>query len=400
MNRAEKADPADDTPPLSGARRFFYFAAGERTFLTFLLVIVFVIGVTYDKPAIAMWVGFLLASYSAIANDSIQTIGTFIASNRDKRWWVLWLFIGGIFVATALNSWLSYDGDVSYGRLTSKGFDTAPTDFRFLQVAAPLFLLVLTRLRMPVSTTFLLLTCFATQAEAVGGMLLKSLSGYFVAFATAMVVWTAAGRFMKRRFTGPAHPLWTVFQWITTGGLWSVWLMQDAANIAVFLPRSLSPLEVSAFIGVIFCGLGVLFYMRGEKIQEVVDEKTGVVDVRMATIIDLVYAVILYYFKGVSNIPMSTTWVFVGLLGGRELALSLVRAADRDVRATLKLMGRDLLYVTIGLIVSMAIALAVNPCFREDWLGLQVGDRCPSAQGDVVEESIEAVSSETEGSSP
>ena len=29
-------------------------------------------------------VSFFLASYSAIANDSIQTIGTFIASNADK----------------------------------------------------------------------------------------------------------------------------------------------------------------------------------------------------------------------------------------------------------------------------------------------------------------------------
>ena len=40
---------------------------------------------------------FLFAAYAAIANDSIQTIGTFIASNQDKKWWVLWIFIGGIF---------------------------------------------------------------------------------------------------------------------------------------------------------------------------------------------------------------------------------------------------------------------------------------------------------------
>ena len=39
-------------------------------------------------PQIAMWVGFLFAAYAAVANDSIQTLGTFIASNQDKKWWV------------------------------------------------------------------------------------------------------------------------------------------------------------------------------------------------------------------------------------------------------------------------------------------------------------------------
>ena len=29
-------------------------------------------------------VGFLLASYSVVANDSVQTLGTFIASNSEK----------------------------------------------------------------------------------------------------------------------------------------------------------------------------------------------------------------------------------------------------------------------------------------------------------------------------
>ena len=94
-----------------------------------------------------MWVGFGIAAYSAVANDSIQTLGTFIASNKHRPWWVLWLFMGGIFLATAAYSWVNYGGDVSYGRLASKGFETAPTEFQWLQVAAPLFLLILTRLR-------------------------------------------------------------------------------------------------------------------------------------------------------------------------------------------------------------------------------------------------------------
>lgn len=324
----------------------------------------FLVGATYDKPGIARWVGFLFAGYAAVANDSIQTIGTFIASNRTQKWWVLWLFIGGLFLATIGYSWVSYDGDVSWGRLASKGFSKTPTEFSFLQVAAPLFLLILTRLRMPVSTTFLLLTSFATTASSVAGVMAKSLSGYALAFALAFLVWGVASKAFDRWFVGEAHPGWRVAQWVTSGALWSVWIMQDAANIAVYLPRQMSLIEVSAFAAVVFLGLGLMFRSGGERIQEIVDEKSDVVDVRAATVIDLVYAVILYYFKSVSKIPMSTTWVFLGLLGGREFAMSLRRVSGRNVWEALRMMVRDAIAAGVGLLVSLLIAYFVNEAFR------------------------------------
>ncbi|MFT5434514.1 MAG: hypothetical protein ACI9OJ_005227, partial [Myxococcota bacterium] len=76
-------------------RGFQQFIMRERNFLVFISFAFFVAGLTYDTPAIAMWVGFIFAGYSAVANDSIQTLGTFIASNRNRKWWQLWLFIGG-----------------------------------------------------------------------------------------------------------------------------------------------------------------------------------------------------------------------------------------------------------------------------------------------------------------
>ena len=78
-------------------------------------------------PVYAAWGGFLFASYAAVANDSIQTIGTFLASNKDRPWWVLWIFIAGIFVCTITYSWMNYNGDVTYARLASKGFETNPS---------------------------------------------------------------------------------------------------------------------------------------------------------------------------------------------------------------------------------------------------------------------------------
>ena len=45
-------------------------------------------------------VGFCLSAYSVIANDAIQTLGTFIASNTKRSWFVLWLFAGGLLAST------------------------------------------------------------------------------------------------------------------------------------------------------------------------------------------------------------------------------------------------------------------------------------------------------------
>lgn len=350
--------------------RTFEIAKKEKVFITLIAVFTFLCGIFTPYPQIAMWLGFGLAAYSAIANDSIQTIGTFIASNSTRKWWVLWLFMGLIFLATVTYSWVVFDGDVSHQRLLSKGFDKAPTSFSFLQLAAPILLLVLTRFRMPVSTTFLLLSAFSTQASSIGDMLTKSLSGYLLAFVTAIFVWFVVSKFVSQYFTSktPAK-FWTPLQWIISGALWSVWISQDAANIAVFLPRSLSFYQFLGFSGFIFLGLGILFYLKGDKIQSIVSEKAGVSDVRAATIVDFIYAILLYYFKVISTIPISTTWVFIGLLGGREVAIAISKNRYKkrvnNIKKAGKIVGRDFLYATIGLILSVLLAIGVNKKFQE-----------------------------------
>lgn len=348
---------------------FIGFIREERLFLVLIGLFFMIAGMTYETPQVAMWVGFLFAGYSAIANDSIQTIGTFLASNSHRKWWILWLFIGGIFLATVTASWLIYDGDVSYQRLAAKGFSEAPTSFTFLQVAAPLFLLIITRLRMPVSTTFLLLSCFSANLGGIQSMLTKSLSGYFVAFGVAILMWILVSKFKDVIFKGKEpHPIWIPLQWVTSGSLWAVWLMQDAANIAVYLPRSLSFNQFFVFAGVIFLGLGILFYLKGDRIQQIVTEKSFITDVRSATIIDFVYAIILFYFKTLNNVPMSTTWVFIGLLAGREVAMSIMdsRGKGKPISHSFKLMAKDASYALIGLAVSIALAMAINPVILDE----------------------------------
>lgn len=337
-----------------------WFPKTEHNFLLFIISSFLLAMFATPYPQYAMWVGFIFAAYAAIANDSIQTIGTFIASNQDKKWWVLWIFIGGIFFFTMLYSWLTLGGDVSHGRLASKGFEIAPQKFHFLQIAAPVFLLILTRLRMPVSTTFILLTSFAATPAAVGGVLAKSMSGYILSLALGLIFFMIVAKASKKYFTGEAKFGWTIAQWITSGTLWSVWLMQDAANIAVYLPRSLSTGEFIGFTSIVVIGLGLLLYYKGGRIQKIVTEKSVVTDVRFATLIDLIYCVILFYFKLHSKVPMSTTWVFIGLLAGREIGMSIMRTSDNSMWASIKLGLKDATYAILGLVISIAIAIGVN----------------------------------------
>ncbi len=355
-----------------GTYQIFDVTKRESTFIAFLAILTFIAGVVTPYPQVAMWFGFMLAAYSAIANDSIQTIGTFIASNQQRRWWILWLFIGLIFVATVTYSFIVFDGDVSFQRLASKGFNEAPTSFTFLQLSAPLILLILTRMRMPVSTTFLLLNAFATDAGAIWDVMQKSFAGYVIAFIVAIITWYMVGAFVKQYFKGKPAPYWNVIQWITSGILWSVWIQQDAANIAIFLPRSLNVAQFIAFTLFIFAGIGLLFYLKGDKIQKIVNEKSGVTDVRAATIVDFIYAMLLFYFKAISTIPMSTTWVFIGLLGGREIAISLTKKRHKkkakSLKNSLRMAGKDMAYATIGLIVSLVLAVAINPNIRQEVL--------------------------------
>lgn len=338
------------------------FGLQERTFLRLLAAFVVIAAIFYPYPRIAMWIGFMFAGYSAIANDSIQTIGTFISSNSEQKWWKLWLWIGGIFVATVLYSWLMYDGDVSFQRLTSKGFSESPTEFHFLQIVAPIILLLITRLRMPVSTTFMLLSCFSADASGIIGVTQKSLMGYGLSFVVAMLVWYLLAGAINKLTQGKPHPAWRIAQWVISGWLWSMWITHDAANIAIFLNRSLTLTDFIIFASFIFFGLGILFYLRGDKIQKIITEKSQMVDVRAASVTDLVYAFILFVFKEWSNIPMSTTWIFLGLLGGRELAMQLSKKAEtnRSMGGTIKMILRDVGFATLGLIISVALAIAVN----------------------------------------
>ncbi len=305
-----------------------------------------------------MFFGFLVAAYSIVANDAIQTLGTFLSSNSHRPWWILWLYACSILVAVLVYGWLTHYGDVAFGRLEK--FPEPAGGISWIHAIPPIFILLLTRFGVPVSTTFLILTVFAPTN--LGQMLLKSFAGYAVAIGVGLVVYLVISRFVERHFlnTNTHHPglHWVVFQWLATAFLWSQWLIQDLANIFVYLPRTLS-VGLLVFAVVVMLVLHAwIFYRRGGAIQGIVTSKTNTHDIRSATLIDFAYGFILLYFKQVSNIPMSTTWVFLGLLAGRELALT-VMLRQRQLRETGGIILKDAGKAIIGLAVSILLAFGL-----------------------------------------
>jgi len=319
---------------------------------------------------IIMWLGFILAAYSVVGNDVIQTLGTFLASNEKRPWYVLWLFAATILTVTLVYGWYQYDGDVSYQRLLGDGGFADPKykdprdieSFGWVYILPPLVLMVITRFGIPVSTSFLILTFF--NPKNLYSMVVKSMTGYLVAFSAAVVLYIFITKSLEKKFS--ANPIkesektwWTVAQWASTGFLWTQWLAQDFANIYVYLPRKVDGTTLIISISILLAMLAYIFYSKGGAIQKIVKAKTNTADIRSATFIDLSYGIVLFFFKELNNIPMSTTWVFLGLLAGREIAIRY-NLSKKVPNETLKDLGMDLGKVFFGLAISIGLVFLIQ----------------------------------------
>jgi len=343
-----------------------------------------------------MIIGFAMAAYAIVANDSIQTLGTFLASNAKRPWWSLWIWISGIMIVTVTWGWISNGGDPAFGRLMATGKEVPhPFDyggvFTWLFVLPPLALVILTRLGIPVSTSLLVLTAFKglvafqqgqdtkSAIDLFESMMRKSLVGYAIAFLLGLAIFYLVLHIMERKIHAEGkqhdndlHPGWSIFQWLSTGFLWSMWLVQDLANIFAYLPRQLTWWGLALSLGGMVLLQGYIFREKGGRIQEIVTRKTNTLDVRSATFIDLFYGIVLLFFKvdyiprlfeamqmeipWPPKMPMSTTWVFLGLLAGREIGISL-RLKHRSRKKLTNLVFSDAGKAFFGSAVAIVLAL-------------------------------------------
>ena len=309
-------------------------------------------------------IGFLLAAYSVVANDSLQTLGTYLSSNRERTPKALqMLFISGVAAAVMLIGWSLHPAggglaDPAWGRLDNFPL---PDNVNWVYLLPPVAVLALTQWGAPVSTSFLVLSAFVPKNST--SLLLHSLTGYLMAFAMALVVYGALMWLLER--TVLSSPLekrkvWLALQWISTGWLWSQWLVQDMANIFVYLPRELNLSSMVAATLMLCFGLCVLVAIGGGPIQGVVRNKINTGDLRSATVIDFLFGCVLFLKASISTFPLSTTWVFLGLLAGREIAIRWrLHPIDRQPLKTV--LGCDVFKAGVGIVVSLAVAFAIQP---------------------------------------
>ncbi|MFN9546576.1 MAG: hypothetical protein ACK6AD_05840 [Cyanobacteriota bacterium] len=317
--------------------------------------------------------GFGLASLAVMGNDALQTLGPFLASQRWRgNRWPQGLVLAAVLCVVLLLSWAAGAGDPAWGRLDRFPL---PDPFRWRDLLPLVALLGLTRLGMPVSTSFLVLTALAPPQ--LGGMVRKSLTGYGVAFGLAALVYGCLAPWLEGRLTDPqtwrpeasfkggaaesgatgALP-WQALQWLATLALWSQWLVQDLANIYVYLPRRLSLAELLVTL-VVLCGaVALLVSLGGGPMQERLRGKCRIADPGATTVLSLLYGLVLLLFLGGDRLPMSTSWLFLGLLAGREVGLGC-RGVGRPAAAMLQDLTLDLLRAAAGLATSLAVALLV-----------------------------------------
>ena len=320
-----------------------------------------------------MIVGFLLAAYSVVANDSLHTLGTYLSSNRKRTpKLVQMLFICAVTSVVLLLGWFLNNGDPTWGRLSVPGKEFPwPETFTWVYVLPPLAVVALTQWGAPVSTSFLVLSSF--KPGNIGTLLSSSLTGYVLAFCVGLTayglwLWLLERWVFRRRQDGKTFSkVWYALQWFSTGFLWSMWLVQDLANIFVFLPRQLDLFPMVICTLVLCAGLCVLVATGVGPIQAVLRSKTNTSDLRSATLIDLLFGLCLLYKAFLSTFPLSTTWVFLGLIGGREIALRIkeqefeVVFTNREGGNLGRIIGSDLWKAAIGVVVSFVIALSIQP---------------------------------------
>ena len=312
-------------------------------------------------------IGFLLAAYSVVANDSLQTLGTYLSSNKGRTPKALqMLFICGVAAAVLLIGWFLHPaggglGDPAGGRLEKF---PQPDNFTWGYLLPPIAVLALTQWGAPVSTSLLVLSAF--EPKNATKLVLNSLSGYVMAFVLALVVygllmWILEKKVLRTNQEGTeVKNYWFALQWLSTGWLWSQWLVQDMANIYVYLPRQLSFGEMALSALMLCIGLCVLVWIGGGPIQGVLRSKINTNDLRSATVIDFLFGCVLFWKANITQFPLSTTWVFLGLLAGREIAVR-IRLKLSDRQPLYKVLGSDLFKAGVGIVVSLIVALAIQP---------------------------------------
>lgn len=305
------------------------------------------------KTSYFNWFVMTTIMYNVIANNFVQTVGTFVTSSKNISKLNLFLYLAIIFIFNVLLAWKSYDGRIHRGFLEEIEYKDS---IRYSALLIPIILNLLTRFRIPISTTFLTLPLFS-KTYNLTNIISKAFSGYFVSFIISFIIWNLVyEKYKKHLKSNDNYEFWKAIQYISIGVLWYSWLSTCMSSFLVFLPRKFNIRHLILFL---FIGILLLVIIAKNGIcnmEEIVEEKSDLKNIRSSVIFNITYSILLLVFKFNDRINITTTWLFLGLLDGRELSITNSKAtamSGNSYKTCLKKIFRDLYLSIIGIFVSL-----------------------------------------------
>ena len=316
-----------------------------------LLLLILPSIIIYYYGGYALLVTFL-SIFSVLENSSFQIFGTFLSKSKKEPFYKMFLFIFSMFFATLLVEWSINGGRLDFNRLLKFEY---VSEIGLKSILAPLLLLILSYKKIPVSTTFILLSGFATK-NTIDSMLAKTATSYIFSFIIGYYVWYVLDKKFHNKisnFNDKKVNFWNNIQLISNVILVVFWIMSNNGNLVVALPRHFSVLDLCIYL--LLCSISILYIVLaggGEMQKSIMNAKNGLDNPKTSSIINIVFSSIILVFQYISPTPIATTWSFIGLLSGREFALSM-KKINGVKRITIIKILKDLSVLIYGLIVTL-----------------------------------------------
>lgn len=327
-------------------------------------LIIAIITLAFVRENIFQWIATIMSVFAVMSSDSIQTIGTYLSTHRETSWKKHFVFIGSTIAIAIILSWIFFNRQLHFNVLENIPYNN---DLSYIYIIPPLALLILARCGIPASSTFIILSSFTSKGGIVH-MINKTFSSYCFAFLFFAYFWFFILKIYKDELYNDENKKlmnkWKLAQKMTTVILLLSWLFFSLANMVLFLPRTFSFYNLCLFLFLVLSTLAVVLINKGGKLQDMINKKQDSKNIKVSTLINSVYAGVLILSKALSNTPISTTFVLLGILAGKELTTtyysdnhSLVSTKYRYCIANIL---RDLNKAILGIIISLIVVKFVT----------------------------------------
>lgn len=299
------------------------------------------------------WILTILTTYHIMANNAVQIIGMFVASNDKKDKLKIWLLLSVIFVLTVLISWLFFDKQLHFSLLNSIQYNE---NLSILLIFLPIILYFFTKKNIPISATFLIIPIFSNN-NTLQSMVVKTLISYFLSFTISFIFWyflyIKYKNFIDIEKNNNKNR-WIIIEYLSTAMLLGIWLVTSTCTFTIFLPRVFTIKYLILFIIVGIFSILVILYNDNTTIKKIIGNKSDI-NYKSGAIFNILFAMIMLSVQYISKIPITSTWVFLGVLAGRELAIAVSKKNNNSLNIIQSLKNdlSDLYSAILGIIFSL-----------------------------------------------